>query len=772
MFTLSHRSRQRSLIQQLKDRLILTVGLLVVCLVLTSGIGIFVLITQQQLGDRKVTMTTQINDLSQAMVDQETAIHGYVTTQSTTFLDPFSSGQTDYQSLLQQLKSETTGSNFQSSASALAGVDKQASIWSTNYAQAEITRIRAGNVAAAQSNPVNARGKALVDAFKQAIDRLQQANDADLAALQIEVNRINFGALAGAGLLSMLAIFWLWHTFTRFVAMQRDQLTILKKTAVALGAGDLSIRVQNITDADLHDVGQTFNTMASRLQEQHNALRERDILGQVSYLNTILTGSLDLTTLMDDFLQSCLSKLDVQIGSLYVYDPQQNHLRLLSTRGVAGEQIPQTFALGEGFVGRTAQELLPLMITAPQEETQPFQIKTILGNALPASMYHLPLVRGKQLLGVLAIGSMYPMREQTRYVLSVVASNVAAALSNAQAYVQIQQQATELRERTRQQEQANLSLRQQRDELTTLNAALVEANQARSRFLSTMSHELRTPLTSTIGFAQLLLRPSSKALLSERHADYIERILKNAEHLLSLINDVLDLAKVEAGRMDVDAKTVNLKELLTSLVEETHSIAIERSLTVSVEVSEEVAILETDPQKLRQIVLNLLSNALKFTQQGTITITATSRTFARADEWKTTDAHQVAIAVKDSGIGIAPDQQAHIFEAFYQVDSSNSRKYAGTGLGLSIVREFTTLLGGKVEIESQPDQGTTFTVLLPLQTRDQQSLPEIQLSPLSATGSIAGQREDTNDASLLVTATDDNPDVLLLIPMSPPSLHD
>ena len=199
--------------------------------------------------------------------------------------------------------------------------------------------------------------------------------------------------------------------------------------------------------------------------------------------------------------------------------------------------------LGEGFVGRTAQELLPLMITAPQEEAQPFQIKTILGNALPASMYHLPLVRGSQLLGVLAIGSMYPMREQTRYVLSVVASNVAAALSNAQAYVQIQQQATELRERTCQQEQANLSLRQQRDELTTLNAALVEANQARSRFLSTMSHELRTPLTSTIGFAQLLLRPSSKALLSERHADYIERILKNAEHLLSLINDVLDLAK-------------------------------------------------------------------------------------------------------------------------------------------------------------------------------------------------------------------------------------
>ena len=127
MFTLSHRSRQRSLIQQLKDRLILTVGLLVVCLVLTSGIGIFVLITQQQLGDRKVTMTTQINDLSQAMVDQETAIHGYVTTQSTTFLDPFSSGQTDYQTLLQQLKSETTGSNFRSSASALAEVDKQAS---------------------------------------------------------------------------------------------------------------------------------------------------------------------------------------------------------------------------------------------------------------------------------------------------------------------------------------------------------------------------------------------------------------------------------------------------------------------------------------------------------------------------------------------------------------------------------------------------------------------------------------------------------------------
>src|SRR5450631_3691372 len=170
------------------------------------------------------------------------------------------------------------------------------------------------------------------------------------------------------------------------------------------------------------------------------------------------------------------------------------------------------------------------------------------------------------------------MREQARNVLNVVASNLSSAISNAQAYMRIQNQTSELVERAREQERSNQALRQQRDELTVLNQALEEANRVRSQFLSTMSHELRTPLTSVIGFSQILLRTSTKSSLKTRQHDNVERILKNAEHLLTLINGVLDLAKIEAGRMDINVTEVNLKELLTTLVDEIRSLAIERNL--------------------------------------------------------------------------------------------------------------------------------------------------------------------------------------------------
>ncbi len=776
----SYRPRQRRLIDQLKARLILTIGLLVACFVLSSALGIFAVVSQQQLGEQKVAIHNDVNSLLQAMIDQETGLRGYITTANTTFLDPLTSGRTQYSSALQQLNAETVGANFHATTTVLATVEEKAATWSSSFADPQIERMQRGNVDAARAEGVNAQGKVLFDTFRRAVAQLQQVTDNDLASLQMQADEINYGALAVSILLGILAIVWLWRTFVHFADTQREQLEILKETAAAIGAGDLSARVQDITDADLREVGQTFNGMASTLQEQQNALRDRDILEQVSQLNTLLASSLDLTELMHAFLRNTLPLLDVQIGALYLYDPQTKKLNLFAARGVQPEELQQTFAPGEGLIGRAAQERTALMITRPdQDEVKALRIKTMLGTVLPTSLYHLPLLRGNELLGVLTMGTMYSMREQTRNVLNVIASNVASAISNTQAFGHIQEQARELTQHALAQEQANLALRQQRDELTALNAALEEANRVRSRFLSTMSHELRTPLTSIIGFGQMLLRPSAKTPLNERQTNNVQRILKNAQHLLTLINDVLDLAKVESGRMDVNATEINLKDLLTSVVEETRSVAVERKLRISVEVADDITTIESDPLKLRQIVLNLLSNALKFTEHGGITISATCRTATVTTEQGLTEAEQVAIAVKDTGIGIAPELQARIFEAFYQVDNSNSRKYGGTGLGLSIVREFTALLGGKIEIESQPGQGTTFTVLLPMHVRDRQSLQEVRLNTLHSQGMIAEPFESQNHLSssdervqellpdeLLVVAIDDNPDVLQLITAS------
>lgn len=585
----------------------------------------------------------------------------------------------------------------------------------------------------------------------------------------------------GALCIAMIAvIIFIWRTFTHYEYLQRQSLDNLKEATEAFGNGDLSARVKESPDVAFNEVGQTFNSMAMTLQKQSQAIKDRDILEQVLQLNTILTASLDLATLIQTFFQRVLSLLDIQVIALYLYDAQSKSLSLFSSRGLELEGIQTSFALGEGLPGRVAQDREPLLVSERmpyEEQTGLSSIKTIAGAVLPSSMYHLPLTQGHDLLGVLAVGSLYPMSSQARNILQVIASNLAAAIRNAQTYEHIQKQANELADYAHQQELSNRALRQQKDELTVLNSALEEANRVRSQFLSTMSHELRTPLASIIGFGQMILRSEKRSPLTEKQHSNINRILKNAEHLLGLINDVLDLAKIEAGRMDVNAVEVNLKELIASIVDEMRSIAIERRLALHVAVAEDVPTIETDPRKVHQILLNLVSNALKFTEKGSVTISATLQTRGGNHN----KAEQVAIEVRDTGIGISREKQEHIFDAFYQVDSSNSRNYGGTGLGLSIVRELTTLLGGRVEIQSEPGQGSTFTIVLPIHLHDQRYMQDMRLNTLHQSGNLFGRQVamkpvhvDTSrlelpqggDGEYLVVAIDDNPDVLQLITAS------
>ncbi len=323
------------------------------------------------------------------------------------------------------------------------------------------------------------------------------------------------------------------------------------------------------------------------------------------------------------------------------------------------------------------------------------------------------------------------------------------------------------------------ALQLQRAELTTANAALEEANRARSEFFSTMSHELRTPLASIISFSQLLLDDAETATgnqQQQKQQSGLKRILKNGQHLLSLINDVLDLTKIEAGRMVVNYRRVDVKELLTSVVEETQSLALAQHLVLRAEVEEGVDSLETNPLKLRQILLNLVSNAIKFTEQGEVTVSATR---AISSDQR---GEQIALAVKDSGMGIPSDIQEHIFEAFYQADGSYTRKIGGTGLGLSIVSRLTTLLGGTIAVTSAPGQGSTFTVRLPIKEVHhsiEQDLPRLhpaqqggvslifssssaELTPVllheGCDVPAAGEAPDGHNHLVLVA--DDNPDVI------------
>src|SRR5687768_3840123 len=248
----------------------------------------------------------------------------------------------------------------------------------------------------------------------------------------------------------------------------------------------------------------------------------------------------------------------------------------------------------------------------------------------------------------------------------------------------------------------NKSLDLKLGQLAESNVALYESNRLKNEFLANVSHELRTPLNSILGFADLL-KDASTVNADVKSARYLQNILHSGRHLLELINDLLDLAKIEAGRMDVRPAAISLSDLFEGLISILKPLSETKQLTIVPTISTDVPIIETDPSKLQQVLYNFLSNAIKFSPpEGRIDLAA-----ERVDDG-------VRIAVTDRGPGIPPDKQSVIFEKFRQLDASVTRQHSGTGLGLAISKELTTLLGGAIGVNSLPGAGSTFWVMLPI----------------------------------------------------------
>jgi signal transduction histidine kinase len=260
-----------------------------------------------------------------------------------------------------------------------------------------------------------------------------------------------------------------------------------------------------------------------------------------------------------------------------------------------------------------------------------------------------------------------------------------------------------LRESNEQLIRKNQELEKQRQQIQLQNLKLSEASRLKSQFLATMSHELRTPMNAIIGFSQILLRPKF-AQLSHKQADMVERILNNGKHLLMLLNEVLDFSKLEAGRLELKPELFDLLKVINSTVVEMRSLAEAKNLSLIVQADLRNSVLYNDSVRMRQILVNLLSNAIKFTEFGSIWI-----------EVRELPPNRVAITVRDTGIGIAPKDFKHIFEAFRQVDQSITRKYPGTGLGLAIIDSLVRMMGGQIFLESQLGAGSMFKIEIPRQ---------------------------------------------------------
>src|SRR6201995_2978670 len=443
--------------------------------------------------------------------------------------------------------------------------------------------------------------------------------------------------------------------------------------------------------------------------------------------------------------------VNAQHGAFFLAEPTADldtELVLVASYGYTPRrgEVADRFDIGEGLVGQAAFERKTIALTdVPQDY---IKVGSGLGAAAPADILVMPVLFEDQVLGVIELASLRPFSDVNRDFLDRITETIGVVLNTIRANMrteelleqsqgltqELQKQSEELRNTNDElQEKASLLSEQNRDieikneeielarrGLEDKAAQLALSSKYKSEFLANMSHELRTPLNSMLILSKLLAE-NDDGLMTDRQVEFAHTIHSAGNDLLSLINDILDLSKVEAGRMEVDMAPVALSDIYEDAERAFRQVAEQKSLEFTVDIDPALPpSIVSDEQRLGQILKNLLSNAFKFTNEGGVTLAIGRAQPAGFGFWSDTlraAEHVISFAVTDTGVGIPDDKLSAIFEAFQQADGTTSRKYGGTGLGLSVSREIARLLGGEIQVESTPGEGSKFELFLPLTER-------------------------------------------------------
>ncbi|NER23096.1 MAG: GAF domain-containing protein [Symploca sp. SIO1B1] len=470
---------------------------------------------------------------------------------------------------------------------------------------------------------------------------------------------------------------------------------------------------------EAQEASQSLRQVVTILDQQQQQLRTLQQL--TNLLNQRLTN---LPCLLREMVGALVKTIPgAEFCFIMLKNPQCNGLLLSVTAGIGTEKLRFEDALPPSLRDAPPTETLlsEVFVTGKSQLIQRLDKDSQHMEDVPAAMYSVTIesVQAGR-LGVLAIGNWQnpnAFDEEDQKLLVAVGEQAAIAIDNARMIKALEEQETrlefqnqmlaqqnqELESQRQQVLRQNEELESQRQQVLRQNVQLLEAARLKSQFLATMSHELRTPMNAVIGFSQLLLRQRQSSLIPQQ-VDMVERILNNGKNLLTLINEILDLSKIEAGRLELKLENFNLVKLLRATVEELRSLAEEKHLELNIKADLQNPNVSNDSVRLRQIVVNLLSNAIKFTESGKVQV-----------EVKEISEEQLAIIVKDTGIGIAQEDLEHIFEEFRQIDQTTTRKYSGTGLGLAITESLVKLMQGTITVESQLGVGSTFRIELPRQ---------------------------------------------------------
>lgn len=462
--------------------------------------------------------------------------------------------------------------------------------------------------------------------------------------------------------------------------------TILLIMSLLLAAFSVALVISFRNSVNV-EFARAYRLLLDEYQERQRV--EERLRRQNAYLEALHQTTLGLLSRfeLDDLLNALVKRAGQLTGApygfLYLGEADSKEIRLRVRVGLSPEQAIESLRVGEGLAGKVWQTGEPMVITDYDlwsgRSPKVAQNLTKAIVAVPLNRNVIPNSTEIQIVGVLGLAhsrdSDRTFGEEEIELLTRFAQLASVAIDNAQLF----------------------------DEAIRARASAERANQAKSTFLANMSHELRTPLNAIIGFTRIVKRKGADSL-PEKQLNNLDKVLVSADHLLALINTILDIAKIEAGRMDVHANSFELAELIDICVITTQPL-LKSDVQIVVNVNDELPPLYSDQDKVKQILLNLLSNAAKFTEQGTIAVHAHY------------DNGSIVVDVIDSGIGIPPEELPHIFEKFTQVNNGNRRQYGGTGLGLSISRHLARLLGGDLTADSEINQGSTFKLTLPIQYR-------------------------------------------------------
>ena len=470
----------------------------------------------------------------------------------------------------------------------------------------------------------------------------------------------------------------------------------LQDGAARIGRGDLRSRIDVGTGDELESLADHFNQMAVQLQESYANLegkveeRTRQLARSVSELEALgevsraISSTLDLRAVLDSILAHACQLADSGGGAIYVYDPVRRQFDLEAGYRMGKDLIAAVrehpIRLGDALIGQCAERREAMQIE-DLTKAPPHPLFDLHVQAGVRALLAVPLVHQRELIGALVVRRkrVGAFADRTVTLLQSFAAQSAVAIQNARLFREIEQQSREL----------------------------AAASRHKSEFLANMSHELRTPLNAVLGYAELI-QDGIYGEVSTKMQGVLERIQQNGRHLLGLINDVLDLSKIEAGQLTLAPVDYSLRELVLDVVSSTEALAAEKKLVLEVDVPSDLPRGRGDERRLTQVLLNLVSNAIKFTEAGSVTIRA-----------KVEDG-SFQVAVTDTGVGIAPEHRERIFEEFQQVDTSSTRRKGGTGLGLAIARRIVELHGGRIWVESTPGQGSTFAFTLPLRVGAQE----------------------------------------------------